>query len=217
MPKMWKWLCILILPCFANEFVQISTSPRIYVCEHFLTDAECDHFIQLARPSLRRSTVMDPNSAGNLLDARRSSSGTWLYPSCRSPHLERLLDRISTITQIPKENGEYIQVLHYGIGAEYQPHFDYFDRNTAGGIAQLQRGGQRVATFMVYLNTPEEGGETIFPRARLAVRPEKGKAVLFYDVGPNGKEDPMSFHGGAPVIKGEKWIMTRWLRERAFK
>ena len=69
---------------------------------------------------------------------------------------------------------------------------------------------------MVYLNTPEKGGETVFPRVRLKIVPEKGKAVLFYNVSDSGRVDPMSFHGGAPVERGEKWLMTCWLREHPF-
>lgn len=108
------------------------------------------------------------------------------------------------------------RTLHYGIGGEYKPHYDYFDPSTPGGLYHYNRGGQRVASFIVYLNTPEAGGETVFPKAKLRVKPEKGKALLFYNVDPEGKEDPMSFHGGAPVIAGEKWIITRWLRQGEF-
>jgi prolyl 4-hydroxylase len=69
---------------------------------------------------------------------------------------------------------------------------------------------------MVYLHTTEQGGETIFPRANLKITPQKGKAVLFYNVTEEDELDPMSFHGGAPVVQGEKWLITRWLREEEF-
>ena len=107
-------------------------------------------------------------------------------------------------------------MLHYDEGGEYRPHYDYFDVNTPGGLVHTNRGGQRMATFMIYLADTEEGGETIFPKADLKVHPQKGKAVMFFNVDSNGKEDPMSFHGGAPVLKGEKWIMTRWMRPGVF-
>lgn len=200
-----------------TRFQKVCDSPRVYVCPHFLSDDQCDHIIRLARPSLQRATVVDPNSTNNLVDSRRTSLGTWLTQSMRDHVVRTLERRIAEVTQIPERNGEGFQILYYSIGAEYQPHYDYFDPSTPGGRAHFNRGGQRVATFLIYLNTTEKGGETIFPRAQVSVAPEKGKAVLFYNVNPVGKEDPMSFHGGMPVIQGEKWLLTRWIRAGEFR
>jgi prolyl 4-hydroxylase len=198
-------------------FQKICDAPRIYICEHFLSDQECDHIIAISRNSLSRNTVIDPNGPNHQVDWRRTSLGTWIPSTTQDKKVKSIHKRIAEITGIPEKNGEDIQVLYYGVGAEYQPHFDYFDPKTPGGWIEFNRGGQRVATFMVYLHTTESGGETIFPKAKLKIAPQKGKAVLFYSVDRSGKEDPMSFHGGAPVIKGEKWLMTRWLREREFR
>ncbi len=66
---------------------------------------------------------------------------------------------------------------------------------------------------MVYLNTPESGGQTHFPLAGLSIAPKKGKAILFYNVDDLGHIDEMSLHAGRPVVDGEKWIITRWLRQ----
>jgi len=199
-----------------EQFEKLSHSPEIYVCDHFLSDEECDHLIKLAQPSLARSTVVDPNSVEGLVDARRTSTGMFLPYGCKDGVVLRMHKRIAEVTGIPEVNGECMQVLHYDVGAEYQPHYDSFDRSIPGGLIHFNRGGQRVATFMVYLNTPEAGGETIFPLDNLKIVPKKGKAVLFYNVTSSGAVDPMSFHGGAPVLKGEKWLITRWLREREF-
>jgi prolyl 4-hydroxylase len=126
--------------------------------------------------------------------------------------------RLVELTQIPRENGEPIQILFYDKGGEYRPHYDSFDPETYGGAEHIKRGGgQRVASVIMYLNTPYEGGETIFPLADLSVVPEKGKAVLFYNCLPSGEIDLMSLHGGAPVIEGEKWIATRWLHSGKFE
>ena len=201
---------------YSSGFYQLSQSPEIYICEHFLSDAECDHVRQIAAPHLARSTVVDPKSPADLLDYRRTSQGMWIQGNLIDPVIKGIQRRIAQVTEIPEQNCEDVQVLRYGEGGEYQPHFDFFDVTTPGGLSHANRGGQRMATFMIYLADTEEGGETIFPRANLKVRPEKGKAVLFFNVDPNGKEDPMTFHGGAPVLKGEKWIMTRWMRPGIF-
>ena len=200
----------------AHGFTKISDSPKVYVCEHFLSDKECDHLIEMARPSLYRSMVINPDGPNTTLDERRTSSGTFFSATPEDETLKTIQTKVSLVTKIPEKNGEAIQLLHYGVGGEYQPHFDYFDPETPGGLIHFNRGGQRVATFMVYLHTTEAGGETIFPKANIKIAPEKGKAVLFYNVNEEDQPDPMSLHGGAPVVQGEKWLITRWLREEEF-
>jgi prolyl 4-hydroxylase len=201
---------------FAGGFEKLSDSPLVYVCEHFLSDEECDHLINLAKPSLVRSTVADLGSAKNLLHSARTSLGMFLPWGIKDKIVRQIHKQSAEVTDIPEENGESMQVLYYGIGAEYQPHYDTFDPSTPGGLIHYNRGGQRVATFIMYLNTPKKGGETIFPKIGLKITPKKGKALLFYNVNAEGISDPMSLHGGAPVIEGEKWIITRWLREGKF-
>jgi prolyl 4-hydroxylase len=119
------------------------------------------------------------------------------------------------LLQWPLENGEGLQVLRYRPGAEYKPHYDYFDPAQPGTPSILKRGGQRVASLVMYLNTPTRGGATTFPDVNFEVGPVKGNAVFFsYD-----RPHPMtrSLHGGAPVLEGEKWVATKWLREGRFE
>ena len=100
-------------------------------------------------------------------------------------------------------------------GAQYRPHYDYFDPGEPGTPTILKRGGQRVATLVMYLQEPEQGGATTFPDVGLEVAPVRGTGVFFsYD-----EPDPATrtLHGGAPVLAGEKWVATKWLREREFK
>jgi prolyl 4-hydroxylase len=197
------------------ELKTLCEAPRIYLIENFLTDQECEYIIEKAEPQLKRSTVLDDKPEG-AIDQRRSSRGMFFQANSPDSILKRIEKKVFAIAGIPMENGESLQVLHYGIGGEYQPHYDYFIASMPGGSETLKRGGQRVATCIMYLNTPKEGGETIFPLAKVSVTPKKGQAILFYNMTQDGKEDPQSLHGGAPVIKGEKWIATKWMRERAF-
>ena len=118
------------------------------------------------------------------------------------------------MTRWPLANGEPLQILHYGVGAEYQPHYDYFAPEDQGTPTLLTHGGQRVATVIIYLNTPDAGGATVFPDVGLEVAPIRGNAVFFsYD-----RPAPVSrtLHGGTPVVAGEKWIATRWMREHVY-
>lgn len=106
-------------------------------------------------------------------------------------------------------------MLHYRPGAEYKPHYDYFDPDQPGTSTIVRRGGQRVATLVIYLNNPRKGGGTTFPDVPLEVAPRQGNAVFFSYERPH--PSTRTLHGGASVIEGEKWIATKWLREREFK
>lgn len=211
---------IFILPFTAAlqafDSMQImSNAPRIYYFTNFLSPLECDHIIHLARPHLKRSTVLDDK--GGKVDYRRTSEGMF-FPSNPDDEVLRAVEvKIAELVRLPVQNGEGFQVLCYQKGGEYQPHYDYFNPAHPGGAAALERGGQRVATMIIYLNTPQKGGETIFPLADISVQPKKGAAVLFYNMLPSEVEDPNSLHGGAPVVEGEKWIMTKWMRQGEFK
>lgn len=194
----------------------LSWSPRIFLIENFLTPFECDYMIEKARPELKRSTVISDKGGSELHDAR-TSEGMFFQRNSGDIILKNVERRIAELTMLPEDNGEGIQVLSYGLGAEYQPHWDYFDNTTKGGEECYVRGGQRLATFIMYLASTDEGGETIFPKANIKVKPTKGNAVLFYNCTPDGKEDPLTLHGGAPVVKGEKWIATKWVRKGVFR
>lgn len=195
----------------------LKTMPRIYLIPNFLSLDECDHLIREARPQLKPSTVVDDSKAHTgKLDRRRSSQGMFFSSNPTDPVLRTIERRIADLTGMPVENGEAIQVLWYQVGGEYRPHYDYFSSHTVGGASSIGRGGQRVATVIMYLNDTEAGGETIFPKAQVSVTPKKGTALLFYSCDPSGKEDPLTLHGGAPVKAGEKWIATKWIRSGVF-
>ena len=127
----------------------------------------------------------------------------------------RLESRIAALLGWPLENGEGLQVLRYRPGAEYKPHYDYFDPAEPGTETILQRGGQRVGSLVCYLNTPAEGGATVFPDVGFEVAPVQGNAVFFSYDRPH--PSTRSLHGGAPVVSGEKWVATKWMRERRFE
>lgn len=201
----------------APKMKVLSWTPRIFLVENFLTSVECDYLIQKARPELKRSTVVSPVNTSGEIHEHRTSKGMFFVRDGKDALITNIERRIAELTQIPEENGEGIQVLAYGHGEEYRPHWDYFDNSNEGGAFCYNRGGQRIATMIMYLENTEEGGETVFPQVNIKVKPMKGNAVLFFNCTPDGKEDPLTLHGGSPVIKGEKWIATKWIRKGEFK
>ena len=128
--------------------------------------------------------------------------------------LERIERRLAAMVRWPYENGEGLQVLRYRHGAQYVPHYDYFDPAQPGTPRILQRGGQRVGTIVMYLRTPERGGATVFPDVGLEVAPIKGSAVFFSYDRPH--PDTKTLHGGSPVTLGEKYVATKWMRAGEF-
>ncbi|WP_042887272.1 2OG-Fe(II) oxygenase [Cupriavidus necator] len=191
-------------------------SPRIRLFQQLLTDEECDALVALSRGRLARSPVVNPDTGDeNLIDARTSMGA--MFQVGEHALIERIEARIAAVTGVPAEHGEGLQILNYKPGGEYQPHFDYFNPQRPGEARQLSVGGQRIATLVIYLNTPEAGGATAFPRVGLEVAPVQGNAVYFSYLLPDGKLDDRTLHAGLPVASGEKWIATKWLRERPYR
>ena len=189
-------------------------SPRVIVFGGLLSHAECDEMVALAHERLARSETVQLDTGGSEVNEARTSEGMF-FTREENPLCARIEARIAALLSWPLENGEGLQVLRYRPGAEYKPHYDYFDPAQPGTPAILRRGGQRVASLVMYLNSPAKGGATTFPDVHFEVGPVKGNAVFFsYD-----RPHPMtrSLHGGAPVIEGEKWVATKWLREGRFE
>jgi prolyl 4-hydroxylase len=187
--------------------------PRLVVFGGLLSDAECDELVAAAAPRMARSETVANETGGNEVNAARTSDGMF-FGRGELPICQRIETRIAALVNWPVVNGEGLQVLHYRPGAEYKPHHDYFDPAQPGMAAVLRRGGQRVGTLVMYLNTPEQGGGTVFPDVDLEVAPIKGNAVFFSYDRPHAVT--RTRHGGAPVLAGEKWVATKWLREGEF-
>jgi prolyl 4-hydroxylase len=189
-------------------------NPRVIVFGGLLADEECDALVDLARARLARSETVDIKTGGSELNEARTSDGMF-FERGENELVSRIEARMAALLNWPLVNGEGLQILRYRPGAEYKPHYDYFDPAQPGTPRILERGGQRVASLVTYLNTPAKGGATTFPDVALEVAPIKGNAVFFsYD-----RPHPITrtLHGGAPVIEGEKWVATKWLREGVFQ
>lgn len=188
-------------------------APDLWVFSNLLSAAECAALMEAAAPRLIRSRTVDTFTGGEELNHDRTSHGMF-YTRGETAVVRRVEARIAKLLNWPVQNGEGLQVLRYRRGAEYKPHYDYFDPGEPGTAKILQRGGQRVGSLIMYLQEPEEGGATVFPDIGLRVQPLRGSAVFFSY--PRAHPSSLTLHGGEPVIAGEKWIATKWLREREF-
>lgn len=193
--------------------LQMRTAPDLMEFEGLLSQAECEALIQAAQPRLSRSLTVDVQTGGHEIHPDRSSQGMF-FERAENPLIAAIETRIAKMLQWPAEHGENLQILRYPPGAQYLPHYDYFDPNQPGTAELLKRGGQRVATLIIYLRDTEAGGATVFPDIDLSIAPKRGNAVFFSYAVPDASS--LSLHGGAPVIAGEKWIATKWLRQSVF-
>lgn len=187
--------------------------PRVVVLGGLLSDEECDALIELARPRMSRSLTVAAQTGGEEVNPDRTSQGMF-FKRGETELLTRIETRLARLLNWPVENGEGLQILQYLAGTEYKPHYDYFDPNEPGTPSITARGGQRVGTVVIYLNEPEQGGGTRFPDAGFEVAPQRGHAVFFSYAQPH--PSTRTLHAGCPVLAGEKWIATKWLRQREF-
>lgn len=176
---------------------------------------ECEEVIALARGRLRPSTLVDPRTGRDVVSGLRSSLGMFFRPA-ETPLIARLDRRIAEIMNLPVSHGEGLQILHYPEGAGSAPHYDFLVPSNPANQASIARSGQRVSTLVTYLNDVPAGGETVFPAAGWAVSPQRGNAVYFEYANSHGELDHASLHASSAVTRGEKWVATKWMRERVF-
>ncbi|MBL3643931.1 2OG-Fe(II) oxygenase [Bacillus sp. RHFB] len=177
--------------------------PLIVVLENVLSDEECDGLIELSKNKMNRSKIGVTHEENEI---RTSSS--MFFQENEYDIITKIEKRISTIMNIPVEHGEGIQILKYTPGQEYKAHFDFF---TSSSIAAKNN---RISTIILYLNDVEHGGETFFPKLNFSVFPRKGMAVYFEYFYNDKNLNELTLHGGAPVITGEKWVATQWMRRQ---
>lgn len=193
----------------AETWVQLCEKPAVEISENYLSPSLCASIVALGR-AMKEAEVV--GEGAGLRSPARTNTVQWLY-HMQTPELARVCEAIAYRVGIGLERAEMVQLIHYGPGAEYKPHFDAFDTDTEIGRRHLARGGQRWVTALGYLNDVEEGGATIFPKLGIDVAAKAGRLLIFDNVDPaTGLREPASLHGGAPVIRGEKWAFNLWFR-----
>ena len=194
----------------------LNKSPLMMYITGFLQPGEADHLKYIAHTKMERSFVY--GAGGRKYAPGRTSKNAFLVRN-QDKVVACIEARTSSFSGKHFRNIEELQVVHYGPGEEYKPHYDYFVPEKEGAKLELSRGGQREITFFTYLNNvPDDmGGETVFPNLGFEVLPKKNDAVFWYNTDHDGREDPKTYHSGAP-IKGqwEKWGLNIWIRHGIF-
>jgi prolyl 4-hydroxylase len=192
----------------------LSNAPRIRVIEGFASAAECRWLIDRARATLKSALVFNLEGR-QVVDPGRTNKGTDFQLPDMDLVIEIIRARISAATHIPVPVFEPTQVLHYSVGQEFKRHLDFLEPGNPHHREQLRSHGQRIATFLIYLNEDFEGGETEFSQVGLRYRGTTGDAIFWANCDMEGRPDPLTLHAGLPPTSGEKWILSQWIRDRA--
>ena len=179
--------------------------PEVILLEHFLDPIECQHLIELANIGLSKSTVAVHGQGQSTLSDYRTSDSTGLIKG-QDDIVTNIENRISILFNWNNHDTDNLQVLRYRVGEQYQSHHDFF----ADGSSFVKGVGERVATLILYLGDPVQGGTTYFPELNLHIHCKRGSALFF--AYPNPTPQCKTLHAGTPVVAGTKWIATKWFR-----
>ncbi|NOW43918.1 prolyl 4-hydroxylase [Novosphingobium sp. SG751A] len=180
----------------------------MYAITDFLSAAECHRFMTLVDEVARPSATFEP---GNQQDYRTSFSGD---VDRANPFVAMIERRIDDLMGINPVCGEAIQGQRYAVGQEYRGHCDWFPPLSAYFQKEVPCGGQRSWTAMIYLNEPDEGGETDFMHVGVCVQPRLGMLLAWNNANRNGEVNTYTQHAAKPVTKGQKYVITKWYRTR---
>ena len=192
----------------------VSESPRIEKIENFADPLACDWLIERARSRIGPAEVYDPGTGKGKLEKVRSNKAAMFNIVESNLVLLAIREQVTRIVNLPLASLEPSSVLHYDVGEQFEPHFDFLDADVPTYAREIASSGQRVATFLLYLNDDYEDGDTDFPDISLSFKGRKGDALLFWSVAPTGAPDLRTRHAGRPPTRGEKWVLSQWLRHR---
>lgn len=182
---------------------------RISIIDDFVSKEECDAMMSFARPRLARATHArdgDLTHVSNVRDAQQATvrgDGLIFGVQARTVELANSLSNYS----LRVEGQENLMAIQYKKGQQYMLHCD----GSCDGSPYMPGG--RLATTLIYCANADKGGATSFPNANVFVEPRLYSAVYFHFVADNQTENWHTEHSGCPVLEGEKWVVTQWLRD----
>lgn len=192
----------------------LHTTPRFAAHPEFLPQPVCQYLITHAAPRRKRALVFDAQSGKLRTDPMRTNSSAAYSLTDTDVVIQLVRTHIACAASTTLDKLEPMEVLHYAGGETYKLHIDFFHSSRPGYADEMRVRGQRIKTFLVYLNSDYEGGETEFPKLGIKFRGAAGEALTFDSMGADGAGDMNTVHAGLPVARGEKWLLSQWIREK---
>jgi len=193
----------------------LSVTPRVATIAGFLPRPICDWIVARAGDRISPAQVFDQQTGAAVQADARSNSAVEFNFADTDVVLALVRASIAHAIDVPLAGLEPTQVLHYEVGQAFAPHYDFMDTRVPGYALEAAKGGQRIATFLVYLNDAFEGGETDFPLIHVRAKAPPGGALYFANVDAGGAPDPRTLHAGLAPTSGEKWLLSQWVRNRS--
>lgn len=193
----------------------LADGPAVLAIEGFLPPPICEHLSTRAAEISAPALVYDPRTGEGRREAVRTNDAARFELPGMDVVLAVVRERIARTAGLPVAGLEWTQVLRYAVGQSFDWHVDWVDPANPAYAEDLRRRGQRIATCLVYLNDDYEGGETAFEAGGLRCRGRRGDALLWANTLPDGSVDRRTRHAGLPPTKGEKRVLSQWLRGRA--
>lgn len=197
---------------------------KVHLVKNFITPEECRAMEEAAEKKLHRATVADGKGGSEHSPNRKAMQAgikiPWQLEKEGNPLTtisRRVYDYVNHVLDLDiKENGQedLMSIQYFGRGEDdkepdrYTPHCD----GDCNGMEFKE--GNRMATMVMYCTIPEVGGATNFRNSGIHVVPEVGSATFFSYIDPETfiMDNRFTEHSGCPVIKGEKKIVTQWVR-----
>ncbi|KAI4458945.1 prolyl 4-hydroxylase alpha subunit [Holotrichia oblita] len=186
-------------------------NPHILIFHDVMADDEIATIKALAQPRFQRATVQNFMTGALETAQYRISKSAWLK-EIEHKHVADVVQRVEDMTGLTMETAEELQVVNYGIGGHYEPHYDFARKEEANAFKSLGTGN-RIATVLFYMSDVAQGGATVFPYLDIALWPKKGAAAFWYNLHSSGDGDKHTRHAACPVLAGSKWVSNKWIHE----
>ncbi|XP_033732613.1 prolyl 4-hydroxylase subunit alpha-1-like [Pecten maximus] len=190
----------------------LSWSPYIVIYHDIMSDSETTTLQNLTFNYLERSQGIPANPTsddeGLEMDSRISR---YYYVDDDNPMVKRLNTRIQAITTLKPvyPSAEVLQVGNYGMGGQYEPHYDWFGKQQVQILTEHK--ANRLATMLFYLSDVRAGGATVFPLIDVHIPVRKGAAAFWLNLDNDLEGVETTLHAGCPVLIGSKWIANKWI------
>lgn len=180
---------------------------QVYYHLDFLTDDECETLIRVIDSGRRPSTLLSQSKDPMFRTSESCDMDRF------SPLIMPFEKRVADLLGIPEDHGETMQGQRYAEGQQFRAHHDFFHESESYWPAMAAQGGQRTWTAMAYLNDVEEGGATWFPQAGIRIPPRKRMLLIWNNMDLDGAPNQKTLHEGMAVVRGTKYVFTKWFRE----
>lgn len=196
------------------QSASLSADPVVRVAAGLLRDSVCRWLIEKARGRLTRALVYEALSKRTTVSDTRSNTAATFGLLDTDLVCVFAQARMAACAGIPFRHLEPMSVLHYAQGEEITEHYDFVDPDVPDYDRQIALQGQRVVTFLAYLNDDYRGGETEFVELGICHKGRRGDGLYFVNALADGSADTRTLHAGRAPAHGEKWIVSQFMRNR---